>query len=627
MHHTLVLQDNLQRGQCAGCDSEVWQLLQPIQRISPVGDAVLSRERTDAVHANAYCSPPEKSILCRFVWWHQASQATRCLHGGFLISPTTTQKSERPKLFGSGDFCQGDVVGLECDFSLDSIMPLEIRNIVMGLHEKIKQTDVFEDRDEIQTELDTYIMSCALHAVKSPLVHMIPLELLITQRHERIVRVPDYDMGRVIRDIVLNHDCHINSPMFKIVQYCLPYIKHNRLNFPEYSTMHRLDLVNLMHIINATCFGIYRHAKRKPTWKIRVSIFWMTWRILECGNTMDMYIFCRHHMSLLRISIIEYFIYYMEMYMPVESSFMDRILGLNANVDFIFSQFMVVIDNFRQTALQDKTLDINEINAKAQIAIDKCNRICKGKTKCVTKRHAVMQRSNEIDVIRTAMRLPVFYSALQLLIYDNSLSETFARKVINIQKIFSFYMLPLNVQMIQLSCVLKKYDENTVGTYASTFLHYCLRCQEKHKPAILGAKMRINENTVSCVKCNGTECVVKICTVGRIFRIHEHAFFFCHICMRHHAWNQKNPDIFSCSRMKKKLSSEISPQVCLLCKRNTNMPKFVVLDDELGVFHTLSLCINHRPPTHEEHIVYNLPSFSMYLQGLLSKNNRFKKSY
>jgi hypothetical protein len=50
----------------------------------------------------------------------------------------------------------------------------------------------------------------------------------------------------------------------------------------------------------------------------------------------------------------------------------------------------------------------------------------------------------------------------------------------------------------------------------------------------------------------------------------------------------------------------------MVCHRNTNAPPLEVLDDELGLMQTLVLCPGHRPPVHEQHVVYNLAGLAFY---------------
>ena len=87
--------------------------------------------------------------------------------------------------------------------------------------------------------------------------------------------------------------------------------------------MSRDDLVTMIQMMTGTCQGVYDHAQRTPTWNIRISFYRMCWEFLESGSERDMYIFCRDYISILRLSIIEYFIYFLHTYMSVEESILD----------------------------------------------------------------------------------------------------------------------------------------------------------------------------------------------------------------------------------------------------------------------------------------------------------------
>lgn len=48
-------------------------------------------------------------------------------------------------------------------------------------------------------------------------------------------RLPTYDLGVVMREIMIEPHVNAKSVIGKIVQHCMPYtgIKHNQLNFPD----------------------------------------------------------------------------------------------------------------------------------------------------------------------------------------------------------------------------------------------------------------------------------------------------------------------------------------------------------------------------------------------------------
>ena len=328
------------------------------------------------------------------------------------MSPVTEQ-IQTPCLLKSNVFNHGDVSGLDVNYNLQNILPIEIRSKLILLHKQIQISDELPERIQLQKQIDQYLLVAALYTSNAPLSRKMQWQDLLLPLH--IDMIPSYDLGVIIRDITMKIDDSNSSIMFKIVQYCIPYIKHNRLTFPEFKNIRRNDLVSMIQMILATCLGVYPHAQRKPTWHIRVSIFWMIWQFLEKGNEMDLYMLCRDNVSILRLAIIEYFIYIIDNFMPVEKSFMDNILGLSCKTSAIFTQFLVIIDAFRANALQDTVFDFTEINSKAQVGIEKCNRVCKGKSRSVCR---VIRSDHELkyheNIVKQAMALPYMDDSISM---------------------------------------------------------------------------------------------------------------------------------------------------------------------------------------------------------------------
>ncbi len=61
------------------------------------------------------------------------------------------------------------------------------------------------------------------------------------------------DIGYIIRDIMVQKNQ--NDVLFKLYQYTMPFIKHNRLNFPPKRNVSKSLLKHLMQIIALTCLG------------------------------------------------------------------------------------------------------------------------------------------------------------------------------------------------------------------------------------------------------------------------------------------------------------------------------------------------------------------------------------
>lgn len=520
-------------------------------------------------------------------------------------------QSDKPVLFKTSVFRHGDLTGLDRDYSLGKLLPLQYRSELTTLHKQLQNANTMEERISTQKDIDQYLLCVAVFTSECTLASVMPPSAFLM--HKDALTIPDYDIGSIIRAIIINQDSS-NVVMFKIMQYCLPYIKHNRLNFPDVTVFARDDLVALIHMMIATCLGLYEHVNRKPTWNSRVCFFWMAWQILQSGSMMDMHIFCRDHMSIMRLSVIEYFVFFLQKYMPVEESFIDKILGLSNNINSVFAQFLIVIDNFRAHALQEPVFDMHTINTTAQICIDKCNRICKGKSKNVRRNNADRVTLRNIDSVKTALSMPMMGAAIDVQMHLNTKDRGLSEEIYNIQSTCSTHKLPSNMFLLQVDAILDMFRSNTMMAYACMTFYYCFYCQEESATAILGSKMRINNRTVTCLKCSHSDTVAKVNTMGRIVKIKGNSFYFCVTCLTHHSWKEYPPTLMSCCKRVKHTPAATCSSKCFFCSKNTSMCKFRVLDTELGIIQELNLCINHRPQEREEHIIYSLGSLTEHIK-------------
>lgn len=533
------------------------------------------------------------------------------------------QRSKSPVIFVEHEFRHGDLAGLDQDYSLGNILPLDVRRELVNLHKELQLSTTLQQRIGLQKTIDRYLLVVPIFTSHSQSSRVADREIFMMDTTTSLI--PTYDIGSIIRDIILNVEYQGTSVMFKIIQYCIPYIKHNRLNFPDYKMLTRDDLVAMMQIILATCLGIYDHVQRKPTFNIRVSFFWMTWQILEAGNEFDMFIFCRDHVSILRLSVIEYFVFFLTKNMPVENAFMHRILGFSSKIESVFTQFLLVIDNFRATALQDPVFDMKLVNTKAQYAIDKCNRVCKGKSRNVCRSTHTSKIHFVNEIIQQAISIPVLKTSLDFEVFCDHKSIKNFELIHLAQSTFRLHTLPLNLLMMQKEAVLRNAHVNSLSAYSSMFFYYCLCCQEQNPAAILGSRMRVKDNIVSCLTCSKSDTVLKINTFGRIVSISNNSFYYCIQCFTHHSWREHPPNLMACQRSTRESPAKLSQQ-CVFCSKMSNTSQLLVLDDELGLQHSISLCGQHRPHTHEEHIIDNIDSLLQYVDAKRQTKSKLRNS-
>ena len=106
----------------------------------------------------------------------------------------------------------------------------------------------------------------------------------------------------------------------------MPFIKHNRLNFPS---LRNLDMTVLKHMTQAiflTCLGMHHNDCKKPIWQITHKLFIFFNALMSTGSAADLYVFCEKHVYLLRLALIEHFVAFTNKNMQIEVFLMPLML-------------------------------------------------------------------------------------------------------------------------------------------------------------------------------------------------------------------------------------------------------------------------------------------------------------
>jgi hypothetical protein len=81
---------------------------------------------------------------------------------------------------------------------------------------------------------------------------------------------------------------------------------------------------------------------------------------------------------------------------------------LSNDIDELSHSFCLIFDKFRQTSMQVTDLNFPNINARAHIAIEKCNRVTKGKNRPMRAASTGQKLALADDVLLAALRAPLF---------------------------------------------------------------------------------------------------------------------------------------------------------------------------------------------------------------------------
>ena len=360
------------------------------------------------------------------------------------------------------------------------------------------------------------------------------------------------------------------------------------------------------------------------------------------ANIDQLYAFCHHYIHLLKLSIIEYFFYFLYTNMPLEYEYMMR----NSKSDVIINSFFFHFDQFRHMSYAKKSeIDFADMNQFAAQTIEKCSRLWKGKIVKTSTRHSyffdrethqtvtptnmcVSILDSDDGLFQNVLRVPRLNHASYYLLFKD-ISINMARQIAEIQNSVQIYQLPSNLQEEQFSLAQKhilRKGKQILNTFSIFVCFKCLIAKRKHNMQI-DRKMRSDsQGNYYCSRCNCNKFVVEINTLGRLVKLMQDYYFYCIHCHEIHSTNNLS-NFTSCSRynstsIQEKNKSATSGSMCCLCDKKSNTQQLSVLDDKLGIQTKLHFCSWHYPFENMHSCIYNYESLLEFIE---IKHRQLKK--
>lgn len=410
------------------------------------------------------------------------------------------------------------------------------------------------------------------------------------------------NLGPYVRGMLLQWT-HFDDELNNLLRLSMPYIKHNRLAFFSFEKADTYTLQNLIRLQLATCLGLYAESCKKPLWNVRVWLVAMFMRVLGCGSPMDMHIFCAAHAPLLRLALLEYYIFFVETYMPVESQLQHYFFGTDIPYETTIRQIRCILDAFRQTQFQcDASIAWDQVTVRAQTAVEKCNRCARG---CALKMPVSLSHVVSRDTIIRAMHTSPVDT-----IYDISLPTLDMRRVF---KSVQSYPMPFHASLQQIRRIRDEMRLNTTQTTNMTFMHVCLKCLQTVPDHSLRCGV---DCVVICSMCADSDCMIKISMVGKMIRLLHNYYYLCPFCMRIHKWGCSGSEFKWCDT---KAPVKTTKRSCFVCTSAVSINTMPVLNSHIGVIHSVQLCSRHTPYEFQLKYVYDIDSLMFCIQ------NKFKK--
>ena len=410
------------------------------------------------------------------------------------------------------------------------------------------------------------------------------------------------DIGHIVRRLLLKW--HSSNILYRLYQYSMPFIKHNRLNFPS---LRNLDMTILKHMTLAiflTCLGAHSSDSKTPVWQVTRQLFVFFNNLTTKGSAADMYIFLERHIYLLRIALIEHFISFTNKYMQTEVLLMPYFVDKAYQHTRVSKQLQYITDTFRQTTLQQEKLNWDFIETKAQLAIERCNRTCKAMPNFKTSVRCVQRVVWDSEAITEGLSMP------RLNMFDilNQSRDVDILALAQIAKLHSYvkkYPLPLYLQNQQYEAVLRNSNMNTGRNILSrTKAFICLQCNALHPIAKKDMRYNYMQKSI-CTNCLQAEFVLEIETLGHLVKVNTNYYYFCHFCYGVHKWQSTGCEFCSCPKQDKLVAFN-NGKHCAICYRTMHLYPLQILDKKLGVMQHLYLCSKHMPNQEKMKYVYDL---------------------
>jgi hypothetical protein len=460
-----------------------------------------------------------------------------------------------------------------------------------------------------QAELDRYVFAYFSSCTQHPLLETYTWQHLVLETDDVFDRRRCCDIGYCVRKILLK--CPQNDVLTKVMQSSLPYLKHNRLNFPAFDLCSYAGMQDITRIVFGCCLGVFDVDGKKPPWSTRVYLLVFMHELLTRGSKRDLYVFCTTHMALVRIAMIEYFMFFLESNMPIELEYMPLMFSLDATIESMHIQDLKqVCNNFRTISFDGGELKLSDLNAKAVLMLERCNRICSHKIRTLV---SAPEPPVDLALVQRAMSAPLSVDLISHIIHpdlDPARLEAFNK----IQHLVTRESLAQQMQDVQTETLEVLCATSTVMATKSLYCYICFGCIDSFTQ--LDRKMRLHDGTcVHCQTCNSHRNIIRVNCFHSIVYIKDARYFWCPFCRVVHKWPASGYEMHRCDLQQAPQVNEKC--ICVVCHKNINIETFTLLDRNLGIMQTVTVCFKHRPWPHQMPYVYDIASFR---EAVVTKN-------
>jgi hypothetical protein len=404
--------------------------------------------------------------------------------------------------------------------------------------------------------------------------------------------------------------------------------------------------------------GLYPRCSKRPGFTMRVRIVRAV-RALLASSVKVQTDFIMKHVSLVRLSMVEYFANVLDLYCPVEYQLLQHHVDVDAYVNLCRSSCdLFRVNNLSEGVQQqqhNEPLNWGMLDQLAYKMTDKIIRSTRVDTKLVNYvgvHHKSIKKLVSSDIYKHRESCDQFLSLVKSCavacwhddhsyLYERMLTEANSSIASNlvttaldlnlvvsdVHSVVRICMLPANFIRAQIETLRKLYEHDPVQLRVLCKKRICLQCLLRIAPKQFVLEEKINGNirmhldtdTIFCNRCMSDAHIIDIDLIGRLLRINHQYLYLCIECGAMHEWKADGCDLLRCQNRPKQrlqlrcklnedtvhdnehprsLTGNKCRTHCFMCsKLCTGHGLWLLHVGSMRMIH-FNLCSTHLPPLH-----------------------------
>jgi hypothetical protein len=430
--------------------------------------------------------------------------------------------------------------------------------------------------------------------------------------------------------------------------------------------------------------GLYPRCSKRPGFTMRIRIVRAV-RALLTSSVKIQTDFIVRHVSLVRLSMVEYFANVLELYCPVEYKLLQRHVDVDAYVNLCRSSCdLFRVNNLSEGVQQqqhNKPLDWGMLDQLAYKMTDKIIRSTRVETKLVNYvgvHHKSIKKLVTSDLYKNRESCDQFLSLVKgcavacwhddhsylyqrmLAQADSDVSNRLVTTALDLNLVISdvhsvirIYMLPANFIRAQIETLRKLYEHDRVKLLVLSKKRICLQCILRIAPKQFVLEEKINGNIrmhldtdkVFCNRCMSDAHIIDIDLIGRLLRINQQYLYLCVECGAMHEWKADGCDLLRCPASPKErlqLRCQLQSDTlatdkphrsttgkcrthCFMCaKLCTGQGLWLLHVSSMRMIH-FNLCSVHLPPQHMLKYIIDTRDYQRWIHNMATPGNGTRK--